>query len=89
MLFNNNRLGMVRELQQFYCGGRYNQVYLESNPDFSLIAAAYGIEYMKIDTREKIDEAIAQLLNPEKMIIIEFTIDPCANVKPAEEDEQS
>lgn len=81
-LFNNNCLGMVRELQQIHCEGRYNQVRFQYNPDFSLIAASYGIDYYKADRREKIGEAIARLLNPEKSVIVEFSIDPNANVKP-------
>lgn len=81
-LFNNNCLGMVRELQQIHCEGRYNQVKLQSNPDFSLIAAAYGMEYYKADKKENIGKAAALLLDSKKSVIVEFSIDPNANVKP-------
>jgi acetolactate synthase-1/2/3 large subunit len=81
-LFNNNCLGMVRELQQIHCEGRYNQVRFQCNPDFSLIAASYDIDYYKADSTEKIGEAVTRLLNPEKSVIVEFSIDPNANVKP-------
>lgn len=81
-LFNNYCLGMVRELQQKFCEARYNQVHLECNPDFSMIAAAYGIDYYKVTTPDQIKEAVSHLLNPEKLVIVEFLIDPNANVTP-------
>ena len=83
-LFNNGRLGMVRELQQFFCGARYSQVHMEHNPKFSLVSAAYGIEYMMANDKTQIKEAVSKLLDPEKLVIVEFIIDPDANVKVAE-----
>lgn len=88
-LFNNCCLGMVRELQQIHCEGRYNQVKLQCNPDFSLIAAAYGIDYYKADSDDKISKAVSLLLDPEKSVIVEFIIDPNANVKPVKSGEES
>lgn len=88
-LFNNNCLGMVRELQQFFCGGRYSQVHFEFEPDFSLVSAAYGIEYLKVEKPEEITAAVQRLLNPEKLVIVEFAIDPCANVKTVKSGEQT
>lgn len=81
-LFNNNRLGMVRELQEHFCGARYSSVHLESNPDFCKIAEAYGVEYLLVDDKDQIDAAVKILLDPKKMVIVEFDIDPNANVIP-------
>ncbi len=81
-LFNNNRLGMVRELQQMYCESRYSQIELRCNPDFSMIAAAYGIDYYKVTSLDQIEVAIDHLLNPAELVIVEFAVDPNANVNP-------
>ena len=81
-LFNNNRLGMVRELQEHYCGARYSAVHLECNPDFSKIAAAYDVEYILVDDNKQIESAVKMLLDPKKIVLVEFVIDPNANVIP-------
>ena len=88
-LLNNNRLGMVRELQQMHCEGRYSQIELACNPDFSLIAASYGIGYYKVIGREQIGEAVDRLLDPKEPVIVEFLIDPNANVTPVKAGERS
>jgi len=79
-LINNDRLGMVRELQQHHCGGRYSGTVLEYNPDFSLIAAAYDIEYYKVTDNSQIGEAVSRLLDPKKLVMVEFIVNPTANV---------
>src|SRR5690606_35532957 len=50
VLFNNCRLGMVRELQLIRHGGRYSQVCLDSNPDSVTLAAAYGFRSERISS---------------------------------------
>ncbi len=82
MLLNNRRLGMVRELQQNYCEKRYNQIDLIAVPDFEKIASAYGLEYIKVTAPAQIESAIASLLEREKFILVEFLIDPEANIIP-------
>lgn len=48
LLFNNYRLGMVRELQKIRHCSRYTQVFLDENPDFLAIFKAYGFEGERI-----------------------------------------
>ena len=67
-----------------FCDGRYSQVELKRNPDFSLIAAAYGVEYYKVSDQSEVKEAVENLHNPDKVVIVEFLIDPNANVIPIE-----
>lgn len=40
LILNNNRLGMVREIQKNKYKKRYSQVFLDDNPDFVKIAEA-------------------------------------------------
>ncbi|MDR0598897.1 MAG: biosynthetic-type acetolactate synthase large subunit [Treponema sp.] len=43
VLFNNGSLGMVRQWQRVFCGGVYSETALAPSPDFTALAAAYGI----------------------------------------------
>ncbi|MDR1306624.1 MAG: biosynthetic-type acetolactate synthase large subunit [Treponema sp.] len=43
ILFNNGSLGMVRQWQQVFHGGTYSETDLSRSPDFTALAAAYGI----------------------------------------------
>ena len=43
-ILNNGYLGMVRQWQEMFNDRRYSEVYIgESNPDFGILAKAYGI----------------------------------------------
>lgn len=43
IIFDNSRLGMVREVQDQLYGGRHCGTYLDGNPDFVKLCAAYGV----------------------------------------------
>lgn len=76
ILFNNNRLGMVHEIQSLKYNKRYSQVFLEENPDFMLLAAAYGFEHSRISHNEEIPAALDQLLASDKPYLLECVVDP-------------
>lgn len=75
ILFNNSRLGMVHELQSMKYR-RYSQVFLEENPDFQIVAEAYGFEHAKIDRNEDIDQALDIMLKADKPYLLECVVDP-------------
>lgn len=75
-LFNNHRLGMVRELQKLKYCGRYSQVELTGNPDFVQLASAYGIEGMKVTQNSQVENALKRMLKDDKPFLVEFIIDP-------------
>ncbi|MDD4461471.1 MAG: biosynthetic-type acetolactate synthase large subunit [Eubacteriales bacterium] len=76
ILFNNSRLGMVHEIQSLKYNQRYSQVFLEENPDFSLLAAAYGFQYEQISQNGQIDSALDHLLTAEGPFFLECVVDP-------------
>ncbi len=82
IIINNSYLGMVRQWQEMFNDRRYSFVDLESNPDFSMIAGAYGIDYAKIETKEDMDEKLKDLLQSDKAAVIEFVVEKEANVLP-------
>lgn len=75
ILFVNGRLGMVRELQKLR---KYNYyaVYLEGNPDYCKLAAAYGIQTDSCSSNEKVEAALQKLLSSEGPYLLELITDP-------------
>lgn len=82
VLFNNNALGMVRELQQHFHEERYYQVHLKGNPDFEKLAGAYGIPSIRIEKAEDVEDGIRKMLDSNTSILVEFAIDIYDNVIP-------
>ncbi|SHJ59628.1 biosynthetic-type acetolactate synthase large subunit [Paramaledivibacter caminithermalis] len=77
LLFNNNRLGMVRELQDNLIGkGKYFGIDFTANPDFMKIADAYGLKGMRITSNDKLKTAFKTALNSNNSYIIECMVDP-------------
>ncbi len=76
ILFNNSRLGMVRELQKMKYSSNYFAVVLEGNPDFVTLASAYDIQGEKITQNEEVKDALARALNAPGSYLLEFMIDP-------------
>jgi len=61
LILDNAYLGMVRQWQSLFFGGRYSEVDLE-NPDFVRIAEAYGIAAERVSDRIDLADAIDRLL---------------------------
>ena len=76
ILFNNCRLGMVRELQLSKHGGRYSQVCLDSNPDFVKLVSAYGFKGERITCDAMIRPALARLASSDGPYLLECSVDP-------------
>ena len=76
LIFNNYRLGMVRELQKNRHGGRYTQVFLDENPDFLAIFKAYGFEGQRISSNKDVKMALEKMLEDDKPYLLECIVDP-------------
>ena len=61
VLLNNNFLGNVRQWQSLFFNDRFSQTPL-LNPDFVMIAKAYGIAAESVATREELPGAIERML---------------------------
>ncbi len=70
VLLNNNWLGNVRQWQELFFGKRYSQTRM-LNPDYSLIARAYGIRYRAVDTREELREAVREMLDSQEAFLLD------------------
>jgi acetolactate synthase-1/2/3 large subunit len=75
LVFNNCCLGLVRQLQHFYYDGRQTAVKLTGNPDFVKLADAYGVSGYRISQATEIDPVLTDVLNNEKLSVVECVID--------------
>lgn len=82
ILFNNGGLALVRQLQEFYCKKRYHQVHFTYVPDFTKLAASYGIEGMKITKLADLEKGLDNLLDNDTIFILECIVDINKNVYP-------
>ena len=63
-IINNGFLGMVRQWQQFFYEGRYAATPLV-NPDFCKLAAAFGLESIRVDERAGVVPAVRAAAQPQ------------------------
>jgi acetolactate synthase-1/2/3 large subunit len=77
LLFNNKRLGMVRELQDNSIGkkGRYG-IDFNADPDYVKIADAYGLNGLRISSDQDLDNAFEFALESTTSTLIELMVHP-------------
>ncbi len=74
VLLNNNFLGNVRQWQSLFFNDRFSQTPL-LNPDFVMIAKAYGIAAESVATREELQGAIERMLAHDGAYLLDVNID--------------
>jgi acetolactate synthase-1/2/3 large subunit len=82
VLLDNSSLGMVRQWQELFFAERYSEIDLSDNPDFAVLARAFGIGASSIDRRDQVDAALQALLAADGPHLLHVKIDPRANVWP-------
>ncbi len=75
MILNNGYLGMVRQLQEKLCDGRYSQTKI-SNPDFLTLAKSYGVNAIRVSSVDEIDAALSKAFSTDGTFIIDFVVEP-------------
>jgi len=75
IVFNNRALGMVRQLQYYYCDKRYTSVHFKKSIDFMALAKAYGACGYRIDNIKEADKILEEALTNKSFSIIECPID--------------
>lgn len=82
LLFNNQVLGMVRQWQKLFYGGRFSQTTLEKKTNYELLAQAFGVQAMTIRTKEDVEPVLTAALQAEGPVLINCLTDPDCNVLP-------
>ncbi|ELN1648396.1 acetolactate synthase 2 catalytic subunit [Salmonella enterica] len=82
VLLDNQRLGMVRQWQQLFFQERYSETTLTDNPDFLMLASAFGIQGQHITRKDQVEAALDTMLASEGPYLLHVSIDELENVWP-------
>jgi acetolactate synthase I/II/III large subunit len=80
-VLNNGYLGMVRQWQQFFHNRRYSETPI-TGPDYEQLTASYGLSGRTMREGDDVEEAVRWAQEQEGCTILDFHIDPEANVYP-------
>jgi acetolactate synthase-1/2/3 large subunit len=80
-IINNGFLGMVRQWQQFFYGGRYVATPIKS-PDYVLLAQAHGLKGLRVTQRAEVRAAVEAARANAETTIIDFRVEQEDSVYP-------
>ena len=81
-ILNNGFLGMVRQWQKLFYGGRYSHSRMDVSPDFVKLAEAYGATGLRAKRPEEVETVIAKALKTKGPVIMDFVVEPEEDVSP-------
>lgn len=73
ILLNNNYLGNVRQWQEMFFNRRYSFTPM-MNPDYNMIASAYGIANETVTRREDMEQAIQKMINTDGPYLLQVAV---------------
>ena len=76
LLLDNQRLGMVRQWQDLFWNKRRSETILDDNPDFVMLANAFGISAERIESADEVDGALTRLLESDSAYLLQVCIPP-------------
>ena len=81
-ILNNEYMGMVRQWQELFHGGRYSESYMDSLPDFVKLAESFGANGLKVSKPGEGDDAIRTMIETPGPFIADIMIEKLENVYP-------
>jgi acetolactate synthase-1/2/3 large subunit len=83
VIINNSWQGMVRQWQEAFYGERYSCSNMEvGQPDFVMLAQAFGIKGMVISSRDELPDAIAEMLAHDGPVLVNAQVKRDENCYP-------
>jgi acetolactate synthase-1/2/3 large subunit len=82
VLVNNGVLGMVRQWQNLFFGGRFSNTVLDRQTDFVKLAEAFGAVGFRATTKEEFRSAFEQAVKCGRPVLIDTVIDKDEMVLP-------
>ena len=82
LVLNNGALGLVRQQQELFYGGRYTASQYKQNPDLAAIARGFGVAAKQLSISDCSDLAIKEFLNAPGPALLDIAIPQEANVFP-------
>ncbi len=80
-IMNNGYLGMVRQWQEFFYGGRYSATPLRS-PDYVKLAEAHGLTGLRAATRPEVEGVVTTARENSGTVVIDFRVEQEDTVYP-------
>lgn len=81
-VFNNEHLGLVRQQQELFFGGRYSASRFHLTPDFAAVARGFGVRGVRVEPSADPLAQIAEALAGDGPCLIDIPIHEVANVLP-------
>ena len=82
IIINNEVLGMVRQWQTLFYGGRYSQTVLTDKVDYCKVAEGLGCKAIRVTKPEEVEDALREALAAEGPVVIDCQIDKDESVFP-------
>ena len=82
LVFSNSTLGMVRQWQKLFYGGRFSQSDVEDAVDCEKLAEAFGVRAMTIHSKSEIEPALRQALSCGGPVMVNCPVRKDLNVLP-------
>jgi len=82
IVMDNACLGMVRQWQELFYSQRYSESLMMNNPDFVMIAAAYGIAAGRAENPEELAAQFEKALATDGPYLVHCILDGNENVYP-------
>ncbi len=82
LVMNNTVLGMVRQWQKLFYGGRFSNTTLEKATDFEMLGKAFGIETFVVTKKSELEPTLKKAIELNAPVLIECRIDKDINVLP-------
>ena len=82
IIIDNRVLGMVRQWQTLFYGGRYSNTILEDDTDYCKVAEAMGCKAYRITDRDEVDNVIKEALQSDVPVVIDAVINEDDKVFP-------
>ena len=80
---NNHSLGMVKQWQKMFYGGRQSHSYMDSLPDFVKLAESYGHVGIRVDHPDDLEGALEQCFAlKDRLVFMDIAVDPDEHVYP-------
>jgi acetolactate synthase I/II/III large subunit len=82
VIFDNQRLGMVKQWQSLFFEQRYSETDLSDNPDFVALAKACKLEGRRIEHPSQVEQALADMIHYAGPYLLHVVIPHQVNVWP-------
>ncbi len=75
VILNNRYLGMVRQFQELFFGGRYACTDMTCAPDFVKLAEAYGAAGLRATRPEEVEPVLKEGLSLKRPVLMDFVVE--------------